>query len=167
MVVRKHGPRRGLWYEEFEPGLVVRSPGRTVTEADIVLFAGLSGDQMLLHTNEEFAARTAFRGRVAHGMLVQAIATGLAFRTGYFEGTLQALESMTIRWPAPVRAGDTVHLVLTVDRLEEPRRRTGSVVFRAEVRNQNDRIVTEGEWSFVLLRDMSANQKFLEEPTRE
>ncbi|HED64237.1 MAG TPA: dehydratase [Planctomycetes bacterium] len=161
MISRKDGPRRGLWYEEFEPGAMILSPARTITEADIVLFAGLSGDQMPLHTDETAATRTAFRGRVAHGMLVQSVATGLAFRTGYFEGTLQALAGMTIRWPAPVRPGDTIRLALRVERLEEPSRRSGIVVFRAEVKNQEDRVVSEGDWSFSMLRDMPANHKLL------
>jgi acyl dehydratase len=143
----------GLWFEDFVAGLRIESPARTITEADVVLFAGLSGDFNALHTDEAFARRTPFRGRIAHGMLVQSIATGLAVRTGMFEGTIQALSDMTIHWKAPVRPGDTIRLVLEVDALDPaPARRSGEVVFKAAVRNQEDEVVCDGEWRTRILR---------------
>jgi len=145
--------RRGLWFEEFEVGLVVESPGRTITEADLASFAGLSGDHTQLHTDEEFCRRTPFRRRIAHGMLVQSIATGLGTRTGVFEGTIQALSDMTIHWRAPVFPGDTIRLQLVVDSLDPaPSRRSGLVVFAASVRNQDDKVVCDGEWHTRMLR---------------
>ncbi len=145
--------RRGLWFEEFACGQQVESPARTVTESDIGQFAGLSGDYTALHTDEEFARRTAFRGRIAHGMLVQAVATGLAVRTGIFEGTIQALSDMTIHWRAPVFPGDTIRLVLEVESLESnPSRRSGEVVFKASVMNQEGKLVCEGQWHTRILR---------------
>ena len=83
--------RRGLWFEEFHVGLRIETPARTITEADVVNFAGLSGDFVSLHTEEVFAKRTPFRGRIAQGMLVQSVATGLGMRSGVFEGTIGAL----------------------------------------------------------------------------
>ncbi len=146
-------PRRGLWFEEFHPGLILESAGRTVTEADILLFAGLSGDFNPLHTDEEFARGTPFRRRIAHGMLVQAIATGLGVRTGVFERTLQALTEMTIHWHAPVFPGDTIRLLLEVSGLDsEPSRRSGVVVFNARVLNQESKVVCDGEWRVRILR---------------
>jgi len=146
--------RRGLWFDEFQPGLRVESPGRTIVEADLVAFAGLSGDHTQLHTDEEFSKRTPFRGRIAHGMLVQSIATGLGVRTGVFESTIQALSDMTIHWRAPVFPGDTIRLVLTVERVDpEPSRRSGMVVFQATVLNQEDKVVCAGEWHTRMLRD--------------
>ncbi len=145
--------RRGLWFEEFLPGLIIESPGRTVTEADIVHFAGLSGDFNPLHTDEEFARATPFRRRIAHGMLVQAIATGLGVRTGVFERTLQALSEMTIHWRAPVFPGDTIRLFLEVSgRDPEPSRRSGVVVLQARVLNQENKVVCDGEWRVRILR---------------
>jgi len=150
--------RHGLWFEEFEPGLVVESPARTLTEADVVLFAGLSGDFTALHTDEEFAKRTAYRGRIAHGMLVQAIATGLGVRTGVFEGTIQALSDMTIHWRAPVVPGDTIRLVLEVAEIDpSPSRRSGVVSFAARVLNQEDKVVCDGEWRTRMLRHGGAD----------
>lgn len=152
--------RRGLWFDELPVGLVIESPGRTVTEADIVGFAGLSGDFVPLHTDEEFAKRTAFRGRIAHGMLVQAIATGLGTRTGVFEGTIGALSAMTIRWKAPVYPGDTVRLVLEVIGVDpEPSRRSGRVTFGARVLNQEQKVVMEGEWETLMLRERPARKR--------
>ncbi len=145
--------RRGLWFDEFEPGLSVTSPGRTVVEADLVAFAGLSGDHTQLHTDVEFCRRTPFRRPIAHGMLVQSIATGLGVRTGVFEGTIQALSDMTIHWRAPVFPGDTIRLQLVVERVDaEPSRRSGLVVFQATVLNQDDKVVCEGEWHTRMLR---------------
>jgi acyl dehydratase len=148
--------RRGLWFDEFEPGLTVESPGRTIQESDLAAFAGLSGDHTQLHTDEEYCRRTPFRRRIAHGMLVQSVATGLGVRTGVFEGTIQALSDMTIHWRAPVFPGDTIRLVLVVDRIDpDPSRRSGLVVFRASVLNQEDKLVCEGEWHTRMLRDRS------------
>ena len=145
--------RRGLWFEEFTPGLVIESPGRTITEADLVAFCGLSGDYTALHSDEEYASRTPFRGRIAHGMLVQAIATGLATRSGVFEGTVQAVTDMEIHWLAPVQPGDTIRLVLEVDEIEaEPSRRSGTVRFAARVLNQADRVCVDGAWTTRMLR---------------
>lgn len=145
--------RQGLWFEEFEPGLVVESPARTVTETDLVAFAGLSGDFTALHSDEEFAKRTPYRQRIAHGMLVQAIATGLGVRTGVFEGTIQALSDMTIHWRAPVVPGDTIRLLLEVTEVDpNPSRRSGVVSFAASVLNQEDKVVSDGEWRTRMLR---------------
>ena len=145
---------RGLWFEDFEPGLVFESPGRTLTETDVVLFAGLSGDVTSLHTDEEFAKRTPFRKRIAHGLLVASIATGLAARLGIFEGTIVALPAMDIRWKNPAFPGDTLRLRLEVLRRDEkPSRRSGRVYFQASVQNQKDQVVSEGSWEIVMLRD--------------
>lgn len=145
--------RHGLWFDDFELGRVVRSGARTVTEADLVGFAGLSGDFTRLHTDREYCARTPFRRPIAHGLLVQSIATGLGIQSGVFEGTLQALSGMTIHWRAPVFPGDTIRLELEVAQLDpEPKRRSGAVVFDARVYNQEDRLVCEGQWYTRMLR---------------
>src|SRR5262245_44871366 len=129
--------RSGLWFDDFRPGLVIESPSRTVTEADLVNFAGLSGDYTALHTDEEYVSKTPFRRRIAHGMLVQAIVTGLGVRTGVFEGTIAALSDMSIHWRSPVFPGDTIQLVLEVTEIDpEPSRRSGKVTFAARVLNQ-------------------------------
>src|SRR5439155_2033560 len=123
---------RGLLFDELEVGRLFRSGGRTVTEADVVAFAGLSGDFNALHVDEEYARGTPFRGRIAHGLLVQSIASGLAFQTGVFEGTIAALKEMVLRFQSPVRPGDTVHLELRVSEKDPtPTSRRGWVRFEA------------------------------------
>ena len=152
--------RRGLWFEEFHVGLRIESPARTITEADIVNFAGVSGDFVSLHTDEVFAKRTPFRGRIAHGMLVQSVATGLGTRSGVFEGTIGALAGMTIRWTAPVYPGDTIRLVLACKEIDpEPTRRSGRVTFAAQVLNQKDTVVVEGDWETLMLREGPARAR--------
>lgn len=144
----------GLWFDEFQQGQVFESPGRTITEADIVNFAGLSGDFTSLHTDEVFARGTPFRRRVAHGMLVQAIVTGLGARTGIFEGTIAALSDMVIHWKVPVFPGDTVRLRLRVEELDAaPSKRSGRVRFLAWILNQDDQVVIDGEWCTLMMRE--------------
>jgi len=81
---------RGLYFEEFSVGMSIVSPGRTITESDIVAFAGLSGDFNQIHTDAEYSQTTPFGQRVAHGLLGLSIASGLAVRTGVIEGTVLA-----------------------------------------------------------------------------
>ena len=73
---------KGLYFEDFTIDVRLRTAGRTITEADIVAFAGLSGDYNQIHTNAVYAANDTFGQRVAHGLLVQSIATGLAVQSG-------------------------------------------------------------------------------------
>ena len=108
---------RGLYFEQFEQGQVVTSPGRTITEADVVAFAGLSGDYNQLHTDDEFARETPYGRRIAHGLLGLAAASGLAARAGFIEGTTQAFIGLTYKFTAPVFIGDTIHLRATVSKL--------------------------------------------------
>lgn len=146
-------PPRGRTFEDFEPGFSLLSARRTITEADIVAFAGLSGDFNPIHTDEEYARRTVFRGRIAHGLLVQSVAAGLANQLGIFDRTLTALKGMRIDFQQPVRAGDTIAIRLTVaERDPDPGPRRGWVRFRTEVLNQEGRRVIEGDWVTVVQR---------------
>ena len=100
---------RGLYLEEFEVGKAYFSPARTVTEADVTNFAGLSGDFNPLHTDEEFARQNLFGTRIAHGALGFIISTGLSNQMGIYEGTTIAFLECTVKYPAPLKIGDTVH----------------------------------------------------------
>lgn len=145
---------RGLTYEQFEIGAVYRSPARTVTEADVVHFAGLSGDFNPLHTDAVFAAATPFGKRIAHGMLVAAMATGMANWTGIFEGTTLALMEQVIQYKGPVRFGDTVHLALTVaEKKETSKADRGIVFFDTQVLNQDGQTVQSGRWTLMMRRE--------------
>ena len=144
-------PKTGMKFDEFNVGELYTSQARTITESDVVAFAGLSGDYNPLHTDAEFGKKTPFGERIAHGMLVSAIATGMANWTGIFEGTTLALMEQVIRYKGPVKFGDTVHLELEVQEKKttsKPDR--GIVIFAARVKNQADEIVQEGEWTLMM-----------------
>lgn len=144
---------RGRTFDQFEVGEVITTARRTITEADIVNFAGLSGDFNPLHTDEEFAKTTPFGKRIAHGMLVASIATGLANQLGVFEGTTIALLEQTVRYRGAVFPGDTVHLELRVaEKKESSKPDRGVVTFEAAVKNQQGETVIEGQWVLLMRR---------------
>lgn len=145
---------KGKYFEEFAVGDIHETARRTVTEADVVTFAGVSGDFNPLHTDEIFGQQnTPFKTRIAHGMLVVSIATGLANQLGIFEGTSLALLSMTIKYTGAVMFGDTVRLVLKVtDKKESSKPDRGVVTFDCSVLNQRDEKVVETQWVVMLKR---------------
>jgi len=144
---------RGLTYDQFEVGARYVSQGRTVTEADVVAFAGVSGDFNPLHTDAEFAKNTPFGERIAHGALIVAMATGMANWTGVFEGTTIALMEQLIRYKGVVKFGDTVHLELEVlEKKPTSKPDRGVVRFAARMLNQKDEVVVDGEWSLLMRR---------------
>jgi len=148
----RHEPR-GRLFDEYSLGETFVSPRRTVTEADIAAFASLSGDFNPLHVDEVFASRTPHRGRIAHGMLAQSIATGLGHELGIFSRTIVALGEMRLKFVAPVRAGDTLRLELTVAEIDaDPGPKRGRVRFSAPLFNQDDQRVIDGEWTVVVSR---------------
>lgn len=142
---------RGLTFDQFNIGDIYTSQSRTVTESDVVTFAGLSGDYNPLHTDAEFGKQTPFGERIAHGMLVAAIATGMANWTGVFEGTTLALMEQIIRYKGAVKFGDTVRLELEViEKKETSKPDRGVVRFEARVRSQADEVVQDGEWTLLM-----------------
>lgn len=144
---------RGLTFDEFEMGGLYISQGRTVTEADVIAFAGLSGDYNPLHTDAEFGKQTPFGERIAHGMLILSMATGMANWTGIFEATTLALMEQIIRYKGAVLFGDTVHLELEVlEKKPTSKPDRGIVRFAARVRNQRQEIVIDGEWTLMMKR---------------
>src|SRR6185295_4898976 len=110
---------KGTFFDDFAPASSFTTASRTVTESDIVNFAGVSGDFSPLHTDETFARATPFGTRIAHGMLVASIATGLANQSGLFEGTTIALLPQTLRYQGPTLPGDTIRLELVVQEKKE------------------------------------------------
>jgi acyl dehydratase len=142
---------RGLTYEEFEMGAVYPSQARTVTEADVVNFAGLSGDFNPLHTDAEFAKTTPMSERIAHGVLILAMATGMANWMGIFEGTTIALMEQVTRYKGAVKFGDTVRLEMEViEKKPTSKPDRGVVKFATRVCNQKDERVIEGEWTLLM-----------------
>ncbi len=135
----------GKYFEEFNLGEVFTSAGRTITEADIVNYAGLSGDFTQLHTNIEYARQGPYGQRIAHGLLGLAVATGLLVQRGYLEGTVLAFRELTWKFSLPVFIGDTLHARSTVAELKPLRRLGAGVVsFMIEVLNQQGQVVQNG-----------------------
>ena len=143
---------RGRYFEEFVVGEQIISSARTVTESDIVLFAGLSGDYNQIHTDKEFSKTTPFGRRVAHGLLVTSIATGLIAQSGLLEGTVIAFrEIKNWKFTRPTFIGDTVHVITEVIEKKEMRRfGGGAVVILVDVKNQNEETVMKGKWTALM-----------------
>ncbi len=142
---------RGKYFEEFEIGDSVESPGRTITETDIVLFAGLSGDYNQLHTDAEFAQETLFGERIAHGLLGLAIATGLSTRMGFVEGTAQAFTGLDWKFRGPIKIGDTIRVRAQARQKKAMARLGGGfVIFDVAILNQRDETVQKGTWTVLV-----------------
>jgi 3-hydroxybutyryl-CoA dehydratase len=132
----------GLYFEDFESAPELTTRGRTITEADVVLFAGLTGDFVELHTNEEFARQTPFGRRVAHGALIFSVSIGLATRTNLLEDTLLAFAGVDkLRFVAPVFFGDTIRVTKRVSERKELGIEQGTVTFETRVFNQRNELV--------------------------
>ncbi len=143
---------RGMYFDEFQPGQIIVSAGRTVTESDVVAFAGLSGDFNQMHVDAEYSRKTQFGQRVAHGLLGLSIASGLAVQTGVLEGTvLYFREVGEWKFIKPILIGDSIHVELEVLELKEMRRvGAGLVKIGLAVKNQNDEIVQKGNWIVLI-----------------
>lgn len=143
----------GLTFEEFEIGTTYKSQGRTITEADVVAFAGLSGDYNPLHTDSNFAATTPFGERIAHGMLTVAVSTGMSNWTGVFAGTTIALMEQNIKYTGAVKFGDTVHLEMEViEKKETSKPDRGIVKFAARMLNDESKVVVDMLWTLMMKR---------------
>lgn len=145
----------GLFIEDFHVGQQFETARRTVTEADIVIFTGLSGDFNPLHTDEEFAKTTPHGTRIAQGLLGTSIASGLTAQTRLLTGTAIGFLGMTCNFTGPIKPGDTIHVVMTV--LEaRPTSKPGRGVLkrRIDLINQRGETVQTGEWTvLVMARD--------------
>lgn len=142
---------RGRFFEEFAEGDTIVTAGRTVTEGDIVRFAGLSGDYNQIHTDAEYASQDTFGERIAHGLLVLSIATGLAVQTGIIEGTVLAFRELGWKFSRPVMIGDTIRARIEVkERKALPRLGGGNVTMKVSVLNQRDEVVQRGEWIMLV-----------------
>ncbi|MEW9674171.1 MaoC/PaaZ C-terminal domain-containing protein [Ammoniphilus sp. 3BR4] len=138
------------YFEEYKSGETWVSKGRTITETDLVLFSAFSGDWYPLHTNQEYAANTRFKQRIAHGMLVLSVATGLC----QFEpGIIVAFYGMEkVRFTNPTFIGDTIHVELKIVDLEERNLSNGVVTAILEIRKQTGETVAVAEMKLVINR---------------
>jgi len=154
-------------FDQFDLGRTFTSRARSITQADIDGFARLSGDLNPLHTDEQFAAGTVFRSRIAHGLLIQSVASGLAWELGIFDRTIAALTEMLIAFQNPAIPGDTVRLELTVaEKDPAPSSRRGWIRFVARVLNQRDEVVIQGSWTTLMHRKADRHRELTREATR-
>ncbi len=145
------------YFEDLEIGEECESPARTVTEADIVNFAGLSGDYNALHTDEEYCKKnTIFGGRIAHGLLGLAIASGLFTRSRLaheIHGSIMAFLGLSWNFKAPIKIGDTIRVKVKVKEKRETKKPDrGIVILERTVLNQRDEIVQQGETTLMIKR---------------
>jgi 3-hydroxybutyryl-CoA dehydratase len=133
-----------LYFDDVEVGQEWESSGRTVTEADVVNFAGVSGDFNPIHMDHEFAKTTAFRRPIAHGLLVFAIGSGLGVTCPSMR-TVAFLQVREWNFKAPLFIGDTVKLrSRVVEKMPRGRGRRGEIVWYRGVYNQEGKVVQEG-----------------------
>src|SRR5213075_1454956 len=140
--------RLGYTYADLRVGMSFRSPGRTITDADLMSFAGLTGDHSELHTSDVYAQNSQFGRRVAHGMLGLAYAHGLMWaRTGELRETAIAFLGINEwKFVGPIFIGDTIFVDDTIAELRDSKSKPTQAiaVFDVEVVTQDDRIVQKG-----------------------
>jgi acyl dehydratase len=145
-----------LYFEDFEIGTEYVTRSRTITEADVVAFAGLSGDFNPLHVDEEFGKKTIFGTRIAHGLLGLSVASGLINQMGIGEGTVIAFLGLTWNFKAVIRFGDTITVHQRVaEKRETSKNDRGILRMSITVLNQNVEVVQDGEHVLMVKRRIS------------
>lgn len=146
------------YFEDFEEDMTFTTPRRTVTEADIVNFAGLSGDFNPIHIDAVHASGAMFGERIAHGLLGLAIASGLTSHLGFLGDKVQAFMGLEWKFKAPTYIGDTIHCELSVDQTKSMKRLGGGIVkLGIDVVNQEGDTVQKGTWT-VLFKSRDADE---------
>jgi len=146
-----------LYFEDYSVGEVFVSPGRTITETDIVLFSAFTGDWHPLHTDVEYAAKTPFKGRIAHGLLSLVVGMSALFRLGPYvvlpKSFIAFYGMESLRFTAPVRIGDTIHCEMTIKSLTEKDAKRGVIEAENVIKNQR------GEAAIVFVTKIVAGRK--------
>lgn len=144
---------RGKTFDELNIGDEITTIGRTITETDVINFAGISGDFHPEHMNDEYAKKGPLGERIAHGLLTTAIATGMVNQTGITEGTTIAVLEMKQKFLKAVKFGDTIRSVFRiVDKKETKKPDRGIATATLTVLNQKDEVVLEAEVIMMLYR---------------
>ena len=147
----------GRYYEELEIGRRIETPRRTVIDADIATFAGLTADFNPLHMDELFAAESDFKGRITHGPMIVGMAFGLASRADLMDGTVLGLLDIAWKFMKPVRPGDTISAVVTImDKRPTKKADRGVVTLQLDVLNQRGEIVQVGTAKVLVRRKEGA-----------
>lgn len=142
-----------VYWEDFFLGQKVVTQARTITEADVVMFAALTGDYNPLHTDSEFGKATMFGQRIAHGMLGLSVAVGLAALIGIGHGTIMAFLGLTWDFTGPILLGDTIHVEQTViNKRETKNLDRGIVEWDLQIVNQRGEVVQKGQHKLLMKR---------------
>lgn len=149
-----------LYYEDLVPGAVWTSPARTMTESDIVNFAGMTGDFDPLHMDHEFAAESPYGRPIVHGLLGLSILAGLSSTCPRVR-TLALLSVDNWQFHSPVYVGDTVHVITQVESVKPSGRRSGQIVWLRKLVNQRGECVQSGR-----LTTLVSSQSFLPRRSR-
>lgn len=146
------------YFEDFHEGEEFTTSARTVTETDVMNFAGVSGDFNPIHVNVEYAKRTAYGTRIAHGLLTLSLASGLWFSSGLFEESLVALYGIeNMRFIKPVRVGDTLTVKLAV-REKRERGEFGILTAHNEIVDQRGESVLVFDAMLLLKKNNAASR---------
>lgn len=151
----------GLWYEALTPGLVIDAEWtRTVTDADNVLFCGMTMNTQALHLDAEFARTTEFGRPLVNSLFTLGLMIGMSVHNTTQGTTIANLGMTDVRFPAPVFAGDTIRARTTVlgARASRSRPDSGIVTFRHEAFNQRDELVATCERSALMKKNMEIDQ---------
>ena len=127
-------------FEDYKVGEKFISPGRTITETDIVMFAAFTGDWHPLHTNVDYAAKTLFGERIAHGMLTLCVGSALIFRLGAYVALPKSFIAFygmdKVRFTGAVKIGDTIRCETEIIELQEKDDKRGVIVSQNNIKNQ-------------------------------
>lgn len=142
-----------MTYDDYHVGDRFVTPGRTIGETEVSMFAMLTGDFNRLHTDAEYMKGSIFGERIAHGLLGMAIVNGLKYRTAINPDSIVAFLGVNWSFVAPILFNDTIHAVLTVESMRETRHADrGIVVFAIEVHNQRDEVLQRGTMTMMMKR---------------
>lgn len=132
------------YFDELHEGEIIITAARTMTETDVVMFAATTGDYNPVHTDAEYMKQNQYGQRIVHGLLALSVSQGLLFRTGIVDGSAIAFAGIDeIRFTAPVKIGDTIHVEITVTKLVASKSKPdrGVAHFDCKILNQNGEIV--------------------------
>jgi acyl dehydratase len=148
----------GIYFDDLRVGDRYQTPGRTVTETDVVNFAGLSADYNSLHVDAEFAKGLDFGQRVAHGLLILSMVSGLTSRLPFIVQmgpAIQGLLDLNCQWPKPTFLGDTIHVVVSITDMKVTSKGTsGIVTMSRDAVNQRGETVMKSVGKFLIKRDI-------------
>ena len=143
----------GRYFEEFAVGETISTDSRSVSEQDILTFAELTGDNNRIHTDAEFSRNGPFGRQVAHGLLGLSFTMGMAWHTGFLDGTVLAFREINDwKFIKPVFIGDVIHADLNIVETKAlPRIGGGSVSLQAELKNQGGEVCMRGRLTVLVM----------------